>query len=157
MQDSSKSIVNKLIYISFFLAVSSYKDLLNAVGTKRYYAGLMNSDVANYFQDEMHNLDEPLCFVKAIKKKMPVSILIPSHLANETQKLINNCFVHMNNEVVKDVVDKYRKYIKVKSIMQNEQSKLTKLLKLFKIQSIAYIIAFCDLRIENDCRCQYQR
>ena len=99
--------------------VPDYESLFKAIGSKKYMAGVINSDVLSYYHETVRSMSEPLRAVKRLPKEIPVSFIYTKGLTNEDDVtyLMNWC---LKTQVWKDIliekaVKRHRGYIKYDS------------------------------------------
>ena len=96
------------------LGVTDYQDVLDAISSKKYTAGLINTDVAWYYQDALRDRNEPLRIVKRLNKDQPVMVFMPKEMPQETREKFEKCYSEtMKMYTVHMPVHKHRGYIKV--------------------------------------------
>ena len=89
--------------------VPDYQSLFEAVGSKEYLAGVINSDVLLYYQKMMRVMPQPIRTVKRLPKSTFVSFL---HCPG--CNLLNSCLSQQNKKenIIRATVNNYRGYIK---------------------------------------------
>ena len=87
-----------------------------AIGSRKYLAGVVNSDILFCHQETIRTLPQPLRVIKRISKSTPVAILHSKHASPEVRFLIKTC---LQNQNLKDTIEEsnanYRGYIKYDS------------------------------------------
>ena len=102
------------------LGVPNYTDLPDAIASKKYTAGLYNSDVLGYYQEELRERAEPLRIIKHITRPQPVTLLFPMRMSNTTIHLFEACYsTEMRAYTVELPVGKHRGYVKVSKFQKN--------------------------------------
>ena len=104
----------------FRIVVPDYESLFEAVASKKYLAGIINSDVLGYYQEKIRNMDPPLRIVKRLVKPIPISVvfkkvLVKSDISPVMMKLTEHCLgeEEAHKAIVDEVMNKHRGYIKV--------------------------------------------
>ena len=103
----------------FRIVVPDYESLFEAVASKKYLAGIINSDVLGYYQEKIRNMDPPLRVVKRLLKPIPISIVFRKvHAKSDMSPVIQKIEHCLNQEetrkaIVEEAVSKHRGYIKV--------------------------------------------
>ena len=96
--------------------VPDYQSLFEAVGSKEYLAGVIDSDVFLYYQKMIRVMPEPLRAVKRLPKSIPVSFLHAQQPQNENTALksMDLCFRQQTwrEMIIEATVNNHRGYIK---------------------------------------------
>ena len=101
-------------YSSFNLDVATFDDLITAIESQKYYAGLMTSDVAAFYQDILSERD--LRIVRHYPNKVIISELLMTTARPKLTEAIKSCFSidGAKKYIMEDIFAKYNKYIKVR-------------------------------------------
>ena len=72
--------------------VPDYESLFDVLSSKKDSVGLINTDVAWYYQDTLRERPEPLRIIKQLLQPQPVRILRPTNMENSTARIFDYCF-----------------------------------------------------------------
>ena len=146
--------------------VPDYKSFFEAIRSKRYMTGVINSDVLSYYQEAIRAAPEPLRVVKRLPKQMPVSLLYSKSVNEITEYtsvyiFMNSCLV---NQIWRDIiieasVDNHRGYIKYDSFDEGGslETFLTKNIGILLMVIIAVALVSFSIIFEVIRRCQSKK
>ena len=99
--------------------VPDYESLFEAIGSKKYMAGVVNSDILSYYHEMMRTMPEPLRAVKRLPEEIPVSFIYTKGLKNgdKVERLMNWCIFSQvwRDILIEKTVKRHRGYIKYDS------------------------------------------
>ena len=100
--------------------MESFNDLVEAIASRKYFAGVMTSDVAAAHQDMLFKKN--LRIVRRYESKIPMNTYAFEYASlTKEQNQMTECFSTdgVQDYIVTDTFDKYRTYIKVSRLFYN--------------------------------------
>ena len=94
------------------IAVSTYEDVMHGIASKKYLAGVMNTDVVHHYLEHMRNEDHQLRVVYQVPHEDPIMTLFPL-ITRDAYTQLDYCFNNLTYSTITAPTSKFRGYIKV--------------------------------------------
>lgn len=117
LQNSYESKVAALNYEAIVVPVASYEDVFEYVRHNKAFAGLINADVAAWYQKEIqeHVNHTALHIVKKLPANLYMKCLMSTNLSREMRKIIN-CMYRFREEIYTQAEEHFQKYCHMETL-----------------------------------------
>ena len=112
-------------YRANVVRAESYERVLDLVRSGEVFAGMMNADVAAWYQDEINDdsASTPLRIVQKLPAKLYVNCYLPSDLAQE-MKDVFKCMYYSKDEVYTYSIEAFKQYCHTSTLYIGSMSEL---------------------------------
>jgi len=111
LEDSIEERTVEKGYRAKVVPVKSYEEVLDFVRQGKVYAGMMNADVAAWYQDEINDdsASVPLRIVQKLPANLYINCYLPTDLATEMKKIFK-CMYFFKDEVYAYSIEAFQQY-----------------------------------------------